>query len=138
MSFEAFIFCFKEGEPAGFPTERIRAAFGPFASDGPDNGWRLYYDERNYSDVTLMRHPTDERLILGFTVERPCGDSRLWDALASILALNNLVLIFPAGLPPLIASDNVVQHLPAEMIESMGQPRYVRSGAEILRELHKA
>ncbi len=70
---------------------------------------------------------------------RPCGDIRLWDALASILRLGNAALCFSSGAPLLIADADVAQHLPKGMTEgSLGAPKYVTSGAEILHELHES
>jgi hypothetical protein len=137
MSFEAFVQCFKDGESAGIPRQQIREAFGSFLSDRGDD-WHLFYDAANSCDVMLTIDDTEETLVQGFTVTRPCGDERFWDSMASILRLGNVVLYFPASCPPLIADASVAQHLPPNMIEAMGQPKRVTSGKEILKVLHAA
>jgi hypothetical protein len=138
MGFEVFIFSFKNGEPAGFPIQRIRDAFGAFVADSPGYAWRLCYDGPNLNGVTVMRHPTDQSLLHGFTVDSPGSDLRLWDTLASILAFGPLAMVFSSGGPPLIGSADVVPDLPPSMIESMGQPKCVRSGSEILHAIQSA
>jgi hypothetical protein len=138
MSFEAFVQCFKDGEFAGFPSQQIRDAFAPYAIDDSPYDWRIFYDQQNYSDVMESSHPTDTALICGFTVHRPCGGVRLWDTLATILKSGNFVLYFPASCPPLIADERVAQHLPPDMIESLGKPKVITTGQEILDELRAA
>ena len=57
---------------------------------------------------------------------------RLWDALYEVMKLGKVVLYFPGDAPPLIADESVARHLPADMVKALGQPRRVRSGAEIV------
>lgn len=60
----------------------------------------------------------------------------MWDALASILRLENAALIFSSGGPLLVADAGVVRHLPDGMTEgSLGQPKFVTTGKEILDEM---
>ncbi|MDB6016148.1 MAG: hypothetical protein JWR19_637 [Pedosphaera sp.] len=138
MSFEAFVQCFKEGEFTAVPCQQVRDAFGSFLTEGGAFDWQLYYDEQNNCDVMLKLHDADKSLLQGFTVLRPCGDERFWDALAAILQLGNLVLYFPSDCPPLMGDVSVAQHLPSGMIEAMGQPRCVTKGREILQQLRAA
>jgi len=71
-------------------------------------------------------------------VHRPCGDHRLWDSLASILALGDVVLFFPGAQALLVAHSGVAQHLPPDMFEAFGQPVVVTSGNEILHAIQAA
>lgn len=138
MGFEVFILSFESGKPKGFPIDRIRAAFGPHvAPSSASYAWELVYDGRYNGGVNVMPHPTDGTLLHGFTVDRPGADPRMWDALAAILALGPFALVF-GGHPPLIGNTDVLQHLPPDMIQSLGQPRFVRNGQEIVREIRSA
>lgn len=136
MSFEAFVQIYKDGEPAGVSRQQVRDAFGSFLSDGGAFDWQLYYGEADNCDVMLKIDESDKTLVRGFTVLRPCGDLRFWDAMASILRLGNIVLFFPASCPPLVAHNRVVQHLPPDMVEALGEPKPVTTGKEILDALH--
>ena len=138
MSFEAFVHCFRDGEVAGVSRQQVRDAFGSFLTEGGAYDWQLYYGEADSCDVMLGVDDADKSLLRSFTVLRPCGDVRFWDAMVSILRLGNLVLFFPASCPPLIADSGVAPHLPPDMIESMGQPKCVATGQEILDALHAA
>ena len=71
-------------------------------------------------------------------ISRPCADIRLWNALAEILRLGNAVLFFPGGQHPLIAAPSVKQHLPPDMIEALGEPLIISTGAEILKQVRAA
>jgi hypothetical protein len=138
MSFEAFVHCFRDGEIAGIPRQQVRDAFGSCLTEGGAYDWQLYYGKADSCDVMLSAADADQSLLRSFTVLRPCGDVRFWDALASILRLGNLVLLFPSSCPPLIADRSVATHLPPDMIESMGEPKCVATGKEILAALHAA
>jgi len=135
MSFEVHILAFNDGGPAWLPIQRIRDAFAPHVAEGPPYTWRLCYDGPNVNGVTVMRHPIDPSLLQGFSVDRPGADPRMWDTLASILASGPFALVFASGHPPLIGNSEVIRHLPPDLIQSMGQPRLVRSGQDILLEI---
>jgi hypothetical protein len=135
MGFEVFILGFDRGQPARIPVQDIRQVFGGFLAGASPYDWRLTYEGQNQNAVTLLRDRSDRELITGLSIDSPCNDPRLWDAMASILQLGNLVLIASSDLPPLVASAGVADHLPAQMLESMGAPKCVRSGAEIVRAI---
>jgi hypothetical protein len=138
MSFDVFVQSFENGEFAGLPRERVREIFGNHLVETEPNFWRLQYDEANTCGLYLASHGADTSMVAGFTVNRPCGDERLWNALASILTLGNVVLYFPGGRAPLVARGGAAQHLPPEMLNSLGQPKVVTSGREIQHEIQSA
>jgi hypothetical protein len=132
MSFDVFLQAFENGRPAGIPRERVRGAFGAAVAAGstPDT-WTLLYDRENSCDVRIGAGGT-ANLVQELSIHRPCGDARLWDSLASILALGNVVLYFPGCRVPLVATQGTSRHLPADLVESLGDPAVVSTGAEIL------
>lgn len=138
MGYEAFVYVFKEGKAAGISRQQVRDAFGSFLTDGGVFDWHLHYGEADNCDVMLDVDDNDKTVLRGFTVHRPCGDLRFWDAMAAILRLGNIVLFFPDNRPPLVAHRGVVRHLPADMVESLGEPKPVVTGKEILDILHAA
>lgn len=138
MSFDLFVQCFRDGKLDGIPRQCVRDAFGPHLNELEPNFWQLDYDDLNSCNIYLTAHNSDSGLIDGFTVNRPCYDQRLWDALASILTLGDVVLYFPGCRAPLVAQAIVAQHLPPDLIEALGQPLVVTSGNEIIREIETA
>ncbi len=137
MSFDVFLQVFEKGESAGIRRDSVRYAFGAgFVTESSPARWRVQYDARNSSDVYLSLDGAT--LVRGLSINRPCGDLRLWNALAAILALGNVVLFFPGCKAPIIANRDSKQHLPPDMIEAFGEPMILRSGAEILRAIQAA
>jgi hypothetical protein len=138
MSFEVYVQSFRNGEPSGVPRGKIRSAFGGYLTETEPNFWHLRYDDANSCDLNLTVDDADPGVIQGFAVHRPCGDARLWDALAAILSLGDLVLYFPGGGAPLVARTSVAQHLPMDMVEALGQPVVVTRGEQIQNEIQRA
>lgn len=68
MSFEAFVFFFREGKPAPVSRQRVRDAFGPFLTEGGGFDWRLVYDEQNTSDIMLTKQTGDDTMIRHFSL----------------------------------------------------------------------
>ena len=137
MSFDLYVQSFRNGASWGVSRQRIREVFGSHLTEVQPNYWTLRYDGATFCNLDLTAHD-DETMVEGFSVHRPCGDERLWEALASVLGMGNIVLYFPGGRAPLVASSGVTEHLPPDLIEALGQPLVVTSGSEIQREIHMA
>ncbi len=138
MSFDVYVQSFQNGEFAGISRERVRDAFGAHVTDTKTDFWQLRYDDVDSCELDLTPHASDPGMVRGFTIHRPCADHRLWDALASVLALGDVVLYFPGGRPRLVARGSVTQHLPPSMVEALGQPVVVTTGREIQHEIDVA
>jgi hypothetical protein len=138
MSFDVFVQSFQDGEFAGLSRQRVREAFGLALHESEPNFWQLRYGEGRSSDLYIDVHDPDPSQIHGFTVNRPCTDEQLWDSLIAILTLGNVVLYFPGCRAPLVTHASVAQHLPAEIIEALGEPIIVTSGEDIQREIREA
>jgi hypothetical protein len=137
MSFDVYVQVFDKGKPAGVPRGSVRDAFGTAVSESEPGRWGVFYDAQNSCDIYLSVD-AGTGMLRGLSVNRPCGDLRLWDALLSILKLGYVVLYFPGCKAPLVANFNVRQHLPHDLIEALGEPVVIGSGAEILREIQAA
>jgi len=138
MSYEIYVQCFKDGAPAGIPREQVRAAFGKFLTEVERTMWHVRYDDENSCDINVDAYKDDESLVHHLCIERPCGDGRLWNALAAVLKLGPVVLYFPGEAPPLVAAQSVVRHLPPDMVESLGTPVSVANGDEIVQHIEAA
>ncbi|MGB7539993.1 MAG: hypothetical protein WBM17_15740 [Anaerolineales bacterium] len=131
MSFDIFVQCFRNGEPAGLPWQALLLLFPVQAAESTPEFWRIRYDDRNSCDIHLSTLPKNEAFIESLCVHRPCGDKRLWRALFTILRMGNVVLYFPGNSPPLVADAAATAHLPPGMIESLGRPVCIHSAREI-------
>jgi hypothetical protein len=135
MSFDVYLQCFDMGEPAGISRDSVRDAFGTAVTESEPDRWRVSFDAQNSCDVYSSFDASAE-MLQGLSVNRPCGDLRLWDALASVLTLGNVVRYFPGCKAPLVANLDVSRHLSRDMIATLGEPIIAGSGADILREIH--
>src|SRR5258708_10790988 len=122
MSFDVYMQVFDKGESAGIPHDSIRDGFGAaFVTESEPDRWKVLYDAQNSCDICLSSDASTG-MVQGLSINRPRAALRLWDALASILALGNVVLYFPDCRAPLVANLNARQHLPLDMIEALGEP----------------
>lgn len=131
MGFELFVDSYRDGVPAGIARTAVWSAFAGFVSEIDSRCWHVRYDGQNSCHLYLSEDKMDPGKITGFMVSRPCGDDRLWTALASILQLGAVVLHFE-GRAALVSDPSNAAHLPEVMIEVFGAPRCISTGSEIL------
>ena len=79
---------------AALSEQQLLAAFGEHVSLRPDSGWDIRYDEQNESLLDCTRTEAGE--IDSFSIERPCGDDRLFEGLFALLREHALFLTYPA------------------------------------------
>ncbi len=119
MSFTLYLMP-TEGEH--FDVAVIREAFGEFLSEHPTGiGYRIRYDPENESTVDM--EVTEDGKVDSLSVDRPCGDDRLFVALHRILASIPSFMTYPdEELPCLVATpeaaDAVREHHP-EMVSGL-------------------
>jgi hypothetical protein len=131
MAFVIFLQCFEETKPSGVPREWLREAFRPFLKESEPDFWDLRYDAQNFCRVLLV--PLANDTIHQLALDHPCQDIRLWDSLAKLLSIGNLIAYFPGGSGPLLYHEGVARHIPADMLQSLGKPVLARTGSEIRR-----
>jgi hypothetical protein len=130
MSFDLFVGCFQNGEPASFPSQLVVDAFASYITSKDDRCLTVTYGQ-GPEDSSYVYVESEAPLIESFSVNRPKSDIRLYDTLVSILRSANLAMYMPGDCPPLVASAKVIQHLPANMVEALGSPRVVTTGSEL-------
>jgi hypothetical protein len=130
MSFDLYFQPAVHGKPLDISRTQLRSLFPVIEKESEPDYWKIEYDSRNTCHIGLTGSPSANDLLASFYVERPCGDSRLWEALFRILNCGAVVLYFPGG-PPIAASDEVMAALAKGTAGSLGELRCVRSAAEI-------
>jgi hypothetical protein len=141
MSFELFLSCYRDGEPAGIEEGRLRDVFGDaLVREEPEfRCWRLEYgSELNGCDIFVTRLESDPNQVKALMVSRPVEEARLWDALYRIMRLGDVILFFPGGAAPLFADAGAVRHFPREMLDALGHPVIIEEGADILALIQAA
>jgi hypothetical protein len=139
MGFEVFVQCFTQGERDGVAVTDIQRVFGPQLEAGENEWWKVVYDEQNSCDILVDYLSSDKDFVHFISVQRPCGDRRLWEALFSVLEIGHCVLYFPADRPPLlVANESMTEHLPPDMVDSMGAITRVNCAQDILDAIQRA
>lgn len=128
MSFDIYLQCVA-GDPVGVPRASLRALFPVDEKSAPDY-WSVFYDRANSCNINLIPSKSDNELITSLAVNRPCGDVRFWESILAILRIGPVMLYWPGGGP--LVSSELAAEFPAEIAESLGQPRSVDSAQEIM------
>jgi hypothetical protein len=131
MGFEVFVQCYGKTEQSGLSRDRVRALF-PVDKESDPGCWTVRYGPTDWCDLYVR---TKGDRLNGFMVSRPCCDTRLWDALLTVLQLGDVVMFWP-GSPPMIGSAEGATRLPEDMVRSLGKPVLI-SRAEQFIELLK-
>lgn len=132
MGFEVFIQCFGDTTCTSLQRDKVRSLFPVVESQSEPNYWKISYGVQNSCEVGVTPSKSDPAFLLSLYVSRPCADLRLWESLFSILRMGHVVTFWP-GSPPVVAEGTPTSILPADMIAGLGQPRIVRSGADLRR-----
>jgi hypothetical protein len=131
VSFEIFLGCYRDGNSAGLPLLKVKSLF-PVVSEEPESTcWTVHFDALNQSDLYFTPHGLDEVEIEGLTISRPCADPRLWDAILSVMQMGNVIAYWPDCDQPAAATETVIDHLPAEMLDALGKPLVVHTAQEL-------
>lgn len=128
MSLDLVVSCFRDGELHPEPTTLLRAPFDPLVRQTEPRCLVLGLPGGQQS---LLFIDTGADTDSGFTLTRPVRDPALWQALFNALQHTGRVLVVPGEVPPLIGVANTAPHLPADMIEALGQPVVVTDGLAI-------
>ena len=120
--------CFRDGELHPEPTTLLRAPFQPLVRSMEPRCLVLGLADGQES---LLFIDTAADTGSGFTLNRPVRDPTLWQALFSALQHTGRVLVVPGEVPPLIGVADTAPHLPAFMVEALGQPVVVSDGLAI-------
>jgi hypothetical protein len=121
MSYDVWVSSFRKDDEVAVSRDTLREMFGPYLTEIDSTFWRVRYDDTNGADIYLHLHASDPKQITGVSVNRPCGDDRLWASLTRLLRAGPFVFYAPDG-PPVIADSAVTADLPSEMIAALGEP----------------
>lgn len=141
MSFELFLSCYRDGKPAGIEEGRLRETFGDalIREDPEFSCWHLEYGSKiDCCDVFVTRLESDTARVKALLISRPVTEERLWESLFRIMQFGNVMLFFPGGRSPLFADEGAVRHFPREMLDALGKPVIIESGADIVAAIEAA
>jgi hypothetical protein len=136
VGFEVYLNCFGETLAIGISRVAVRSLFPVIEGESEPDFWRVRYDDQNCCHVGVTALPSEKARLKGLSVDRPCADVRLWEALLCVLRMGSVVMFWP-GSPPVVADDAIGMNLSEYITDTIGRPRSVRSGEEILRLLRE-
>jgi len=129
MSYEYFLQAHLLGEDQPIATAGIVQIFAPYITHREETFIDLEFDDRNQCTVYFdQESPTTSHI----TISRPCGDQRLGVCLYEIMQLGNFVFFEPDGKRPILLTQDAIEHMPPDMIESLGNPVIARNKEEFL------
>mgnify|MGYP001578235479 CR=1 FL=1 len=130
MSFEIMVGAWENEDRYRFPRGIVRQRFSKHIVSENENGWwRLAFaGGPGHSEV----NPGKSRLPTGFVVHNPPDYLEFWEIIAGILRDFPCVLYWPGG-GAVIGSLGTLQHLPKDMVETLGIP-WVSTDPERIRQ----
>ena len=134
MSFDLFFGCYQAGQKATFPRSLLEKQFAPYISRRELTCFTVDFGAGDTSYI--YRDDLDQ--IDSFSVNRPTGSPALYQAIFDLLRTQPLVLYMPSECPPLIGSTETASHVPADMVEALGNPVVLKSANEILEWMRRA
>ena len=132
MSFSVWLQWFERGESQHVDASAVREAFGSLIAGHDGSRWPLGDRGGGASLGDLYMSEDDAGCVSGISIHRPCASPELWAAIYRLLQLKFAVCHWPGG-RPVVARDDVVSHLPPDMLQSLGVPHLVNSGHDIER-----
>jgi len=129
MAYEYFLQAHLLGADQPIATAKIVEVFARYITHREETFMELEFDDRNQCTIYLdQESPTTSHL----TISRPCGDERLGACLYEVMQLGNFVFFEPEGKHPILLDSDVLEHLPPDMIDSLGNPVIARDKEEFL------
>lgn len=127
MSFDIFLQCVRNGEPATFKRSVVAEIFGPHAYGDSDFS-NVTFPDGSGSCIYVAR---DEDIDgMGFN---HCGGDQFFEALYRLADVTKSVVFWPDTRPSTAITDEATRsHLPGNLEEGgMGPARVVRNGREL-------
>jgi hypothetical protein len=135
VSLDIFLSTLTDDEGASFDRAIVERAFKAIAVDQLGGYWNLRTPAGEMTSATIS--VADQPRISHFAANRPPGYGyfpEFWNAMFEVLRQTRTVVFWPAGGPKphcCLANPDMISHGPASLIEAIGEPAFVTSGAEI-------
>ena len=100
------------GDDQQLSVKDILNSFGTFVKNITLNGFDVVYDEMNSSHVSIDQENTT---CSNFSVNRPCGEKRLYEAIYNCMNLGNVICYTSDGDKFLVINTATIDHIPTDM-----------------------
>lgn len=126
MSFDIFLQCFRNGEPATFKRSVVEEIFGPHAHDDRELT-RVTFPDGSGSDIYMDQGDDVQCMMFNH-----CGGDEFFEALYQLAERTKSIIFWPAVGPSSAITDSVtLKYLPVAWPEGLGPARMVHSGLEL-------
>lgn len=137
VSIEACIWNYQYGEPIGFAFDIVRDILSTDATDWSDEYGCLTVRFRNPDDsvdIHLGKNALATNHVPGIMVFRPIAHSDYLARILEIMRMGNVMLFYSDETTPIFVRGADVTHYPSDLLEQLGQPRFVDSPTELLHQ----
>jgi hypothetical protein len=131
MSYDYFLQAYLHKDDQEISTEKILRIFERFITKKEDGCIEVQFDDKNSCTVYME---TEKPFIDNITINRPCSGEEFPRCLYEIMQLGNFIFFEPDGNYPIILNPETEEHLPEDMVESLGKPK-VADGLESFSQL---
>ncbi len=114
MSVSFYLQAHLKGEDQDMEVSEIINSFEPFIKNKTAEGFDVFFDEMNISHIFIN---TYDKTSSNFSINRPCEDIRLYEAIYNCMKLGNVIFYGSDGDKFIILSHITLDHLPEEMKE---------------------
>jgi hypothetical protein len=126
VSFDIYLLCVRNGEPATFKRSVVTEIFGPHAYGDPDFS-NVTFPDGSGSCIYVARD--DDIESMGFN---HCGGNDFFQALYELGDRTKSIIFWPDTRPSFAVTDEAtLAHLPLDFEQDFGPGQIVRNGREL-------
>ncbi len=129
MGLQVFLQSLHHGEDWPVPTADILRCFDGCPTTTGDGSLDLVFA---LDDSCTIYLDTDADTNTGIMVSRPCGNRKLYESLYAVMKLAHFILIVPGSDGFLVVDQQTLDHVPDEVVASLGEPVVLGSLADFL------
>jgi hypothetical protein len=134
MGIEAFVWIYRDGEPASLPFSEVIAAFGDAVRDWDPEFGRLHVEFGSWSDsckIFCGKDVLETGRVTSLMIDRPIRHPGIWEAVLRVMSLGHVLLFFSDDTTPRFRDIASASHFPKDLIASLGSPLSVRTPQDI-------
>ena len=137
MSIEAFIWNYRNGEPIGFDFDTVRDILSTDDADWSNDYGCLSVRFQNPSDcvdIFLGKDAPTTNHTDGIMVSRPIMHLDYLQRVFLVMELGDVMLFYSDETTPVFVTGADSGQYPNDLLEELGEPRYVESPTELLHQ----
>jgi len=135
MAIEAFVWSYKNGEPTPIRLANVLRAFEEAGAKWELASGCLHLEfggAPHTCDVFVDTDAAETDRVRGLMISRPIRTAALWQGVLRILSEQHAILFFSDDTTPRLWDLHSLEHIPADLIASLGTPLQVRTPEDIL------